>query len=71
MTKRKNTYSLELVRGVAAHEINYLVRAKAFLHAHSFDELAVILYIAANSFEGEGVTERSVSEYLRWRGRFR
>lgn len=55
---------MDLVREVAVHQIDYIVRTKEFWRAHSYDEVAVVLYIAAHSHEGRGVTERSVSERL-------
>jgi hypothetical protein len=54
----------DLSRSVCAHQAEYLVKARGYLKLHSYDELAVVLLIAANSYESSGVTERYISEEL-------
>lgn len=61
---KKDPYSQRLIRGVTAHKVEYLINAKSYIRATSFDEVAVVLFVAAQSYVDRGVTEKQISDKL-------
>lgn len=44
--------------------MEYLIKAKRYIKASSFDEVAVVLFVSAQSYVDRGVTEKQISDKL-------
>ena len=47
---------------MTVHELAYFLHAKRFARAHSYDEVAALLFVSAHSHEDHGVTEKQIAE---------